>query len=51
VQTTKETQSIEETIDLPMDFLGQVIPMDDGLRFYGTGPEGVVTAFSTNGYS
>lgn len=38
-------------INLPMDFLGQVIAIDDGLRFYGTGKNGVVSATSTDGSS
>ncbi len=42
--------TLEENINLPMDFLGQVIAVDDGLRFYGTG-KGVVSAFSSDGYS
>lgn len=39
----------QEDIKLPMDFLGQVIPADGGLRFYGTNDAGVVSAFSTDG--
>lgn len=43
--------SLEENINLPMDFLGQVIAVDGGLRFYGTGKGGVVSAFSSDGYT
>lgn len=37
----------QEDIDLDMDFLGQVIPFEDGLMFYGTGG----SAFSEDGYN
>jgi hypothetical protein len=40
----------QDDINLEMDFLGQVIPFEDGLRFYGTG-KGVVSAFSSDGYN
>ncbi len=40
--------TLQDDINLPMDFLGQVIPFENGLRFYGTG-EGVTTAFSSDG--
>ncbi len=40
----------EDDITLPMDFLGQVIPFENGLMFYGTGPKGVVYAYSEDGY-
>lgn len=40
----------QDDINLEMDFLGQVIPFEDGLRFYGTG-DGVVSAFSSDGYN
>ena len=44
--------NVESPITLPMDFLGQVVAVDDGLRFYGTGGEGeVVSAFSSDGYT
>lgn len=39
----------QQDISLPMDFLGQVITAEDGLRFYGTGKEGVMSAFSPDG--
>lgn len=42
---------LEEGIELPMDFLGQVIAYDKGLRFYGTGEGGVVSAYSEDGYT
>lgn len=42
---------LQDEISLPMDFLGQVIPFEDGLRFYGTGEGGVVSAFSEDGFS
>lgn len=41
--------TLQDNINLPMDFLGQVITTDAGLRFYGTGKGGVVSAVSTNG--
>lgn len=44
------TFTLQDDISLPMDFLGQVIPFEDGLRFYGTG-EGVTTAFSNDGFT
>lgn len=40
----------EEDISLPMDFLGQVIPFESGLMFYGTSLKGVVYAYSQDGY-
>lgn len=40
----------QDDISLPMEFLGQVIPFKDGLRFYGTA-EGVTTAFSNDGFT
>lgn len=40
----------QEDITLDMALLGQVIPFDNGLRFYGSG-KGVTTAFSTDGYT
>ncbi len=43
--------NVESPITLPMDFLGQVITVEDGLRFYGSVEEGkVVSAFSEDGY-
>lgn len=39
----------QDDVELPMDFLGQVIAVDDGLRFYGTGAGNVVSAFTTDG--
>lgn len=44
------TFTLQDEINLPMDFLGQVIPFEDGLRFYGTG-QGIVSAFSSDGYT
>ncbi len=42
---------LQENIEgLDMDFLGQVIVVDDGLRFYGTG-NGITTAISEEGYT
>ncbi len=41
--------TLQDNITLPMDFLGQVITTDEGLRFYGTGKGGVVSAVSTDG--
>lgn len=40
-----------DSINLPMDFLGQVIAMGDGLRFFGTGSGKILSAFSTDGYT
>lgn len=40
---------LSESINLPMDFLGQAVVVGDGLRFYGTGKGGVVSAYSTDG--
>lgn len=45
------TFTLQDEINLPMDFLGQVIPFEDGLRFYGTGQGSVVSAFSSDGYT
>lgn len=42
---------LEDDINLSMDFLGQVIPFEDGVRFYGTGKGGVLSAFSSDGYT
>ena len=42
---------LQDNIELPMDFLGEVVPADGGLRFYGTGQGGVVSAYSEDGYS
>lgn len=43
--------TLEENIEgMDMDFLGQVVVVDDGLRFYGTGM-GVKSAFSNDGYT
>lgn len=41
----------EDDVTLPMDFLGQVIQFGEGLRFYGTSRDGVVSAYSADGYS
>lgn len=43
--------TLEDDIPLPMDFLGQVVTTDEGLRFYGTGKGHVVSASSTDGYT
>lgn len=41
-----------EDVVLPMDFLGQVVPAEQGLRFYGTsGKGGVISAYSSDGYT
>ncbi len=45
------TFTLQEDVTLPMDFLGQVIPYEEGLRFYGTGPQGVTSAFSEDGFT
>lgn len=42
--------TLQDDIVLPMEFLGQVIPFEDGLRYYGTG-KGVTSAFSTDGFA
>ena len=42
---------LQDNIELPMDFLGEVIAADGGLRFYGSGQGGVVSAFSEDGYT
>lgn len=41
--------TLQDDINLPMDFLGQVIPSGSGLRFYGTGKGGVLSAYSADG--
>lgn len=41
--------TLQDDINLPMDFLGQVIPSGSGLRFYGTGKGEVVSAYSADG--
>lgn len=41
---------LQENIELPMDFLGQVVAVDGGLRFYGS-KNGVSSAFSEDGYT
>lgn len=40
----------QDDINLYMDFLGEVIPFEDGLRFYGTG-NGVTSAYSSDGFT
>lgn len=45
------TFTMQDEISLPMEFLGQVIPYEKGLRFYGTGKGGVLSAVSTDGYT
>jgi len=40
-----------EEITLEMNMLGNPILFDGGIRFYGSGPEGVLSAFSSDGYS
>lgn len=49
ISTDGLTFTLQDDISLPMDFLGQVIPFKDGLRFYGTG-NGVTSAFSSDGF-
>lgn len=39
----------QDDVVLPMDFLGQVIATDGGLRFYGTTGQGIGSATSTDG--
>jgi hypothetical protein len=39
----------QQDISLSMDFLGQAVVVNNGLRFYGTGKEGVMSAFSYDG--
>lgn len=39
----------QDDITLPMDFLGNPLATDTGIRFYGTG-NGVASAFSTDGF-
>lgn len=46
-----EQFTMQDDIELPMDFLGQVIVTDDGLRFYGTGKGEIVSASSSDGYT
>ncbi len=41
----------QDDITLPMDFLGQVIPFENGLRFYGTGEGSVISAYSSDGFT
>ena len=43
------TFTLQSDVTLPMDFLGEVVPMNNGLRFYGTGKGGVLSAFSSDG--
>ncbi|NBS41215.1 hypothetical protein EBS80_00965, partial [bacterium] len=43
------TFALSDDISLPMDFLGQVVPVGEGLRFYGTGQGSVVSASSADG--
>ncbi len=45
------TFMLEDPVTLYMGFLGEVIAVDGGLRFYGTGQGGVVSAFSEDGYT
>ena len=45
------TFTFQDKITLDMSFLGGVVATDDGLRFYGTGNGGVVSAFSPDGYN
>lgn len=42
---------LQTDIALPMDFLGQVLKVDGGLRFYGTHEGNIVSAFSEDGYT
>lgn len=39
----------QDDITLSMDFLGQVVPFGNGLRFYGTDEGNVVSAYSDDG--
>lgn len=43
------TFALSDDISLPMDFLGQVVPFGEGLRFYGTGKGSVDSAYSADG--
>lgn len=45
------TFTMQEEISLPMEFLGQVVTYEDGLRFYGTGKGMVASAISADGYN
>lgn len=42
------TFTLQDDVNLPMDFLGEVIPFGDGLRFYGTS-KGITSAYSADG--
>lgn len=43
--------TLQDDITLPMDFLGQVVVTANGLKFYGTGSDGIVSASSVDGYT
>ncbi len=45
------TFTLEDPVTLDMGFLGQAVVVDGGLRFYGTGTGGIVSAFSSDGYT
>ncbi|MSR85940.1 exo-alpha-sialidase [Candidatus Woesearchaeota archaeon] len=45
------TFTLEDPVTLDMGFLGQAVTLDDGIRFYGTGTGGIVSAFSSDGYT
>lgn len=45
------TFTLEDPITLDMGFLGQAVVIDGGIRFYGTGNGGIVSAFSSDGYT
>ncbi len=38
-------------VNLPMDFLGQAVSAGSGIRMYGTGKGGIISAFSADGFS
>ncbi len=42
---------LQDTIELDMMLLGNPLLVDEGIRFYGTGKGGVVSAFSSDGYT
>ena len=45
------TFTLQDFITLDMNLLGQAVALDDGIRFYGTGNGGAVSAFSLDGYT
>ncbi len=45
------TFTLQDPVTLYMGLLGQAVALDDGIRFYGTGIKGIVSAFSSDGYT